>query len=203
MNYEANGVCAAINQVIQYFANEGMEIGLQVTVLFQREVYVEAVNGLTNVRYPLPVSGVFRPDRNEIQMVDSGSAWKYRRRPWRLAWDRQLADSILQHEIVHAVINQLMGSKRGRLPRAWHEALAYAVQIDLMNEGLRTRVLAQYPTQERFSSTLEINDFVHGFDPDAFAVAAYKTYASEGRITFLKKAIALKLDMLDVSELLP
>jgi hypothetical protein len=203
MNNEANGVCAAINQVIKYFENEGIQVGLQVTVRFQHAVYVEAINDLTNLRHPLPVSGVFRPDRNEIQMVDSESAWKYRRRPWKLPWDRQLADSILQHEIVHAVISHLMGSKREKLPRAWHEALAYAVQIDLMDEGLRTRVLAQYPNQEPFSNTLQINDFIYGLDPDAFAVAAYKTYVSEGRIDFLNRAIALEHDMLDVNELLP
>jgi hypothetical protein len=201
-NNETIDVCSAVADVLDYFRKGGISTELELTIRFQRTVHVEAVNLLDGSSRPYSVSGVYRADRREIQMVDSHSPRTYARRPWKLPWDRQIADSILRHEVIHAVINQLMGSRREKLPRAWHEALAYGVQVDLMDEDLRARVLAQYPDQEAFSATLQINDLVYGFDPDAFAVSAYKTYMKEGRLEFLKKAIGLELEMIDLNDFL-
>jgi hypothetical protein len=199
---ESSDVCKAIDEVIGYFDKGGIRIDLQLTIRFQRSVHVEAINLVDGSSRPYSVSGVYRADRKEIQMVASDSPWGSKRRPWTLAWDADIAASILRHEIVHAVINQLLGSKREKLPRAWHEALAYGVQIDLMSEDLRGRVLARYPDQEALSSTLHVNDLVYGIDPDGFAVAAYKLYVREGRLEFLKKAVALQFEMIDLDQFL-
>jgi hypothetical protein len=196
-------ICRAVDEVLEYFVKGGVAAELRLTIRFQRAVHVEVRNEFTKSVEPLPVSGLFRADRNEIQIVRAESSWSRRRRPWGLAWDPQIADSILQHEIAHAVINHLLGNKRERMPRAWHEALAYGVQLDLMDEGFRTKVLNQYPHQEAFADLLEINDFVYGFDPDAFSIAAYKTYVQEGKLNFLKKAVAFELEMINLNELLP
>ena len=114
-----------------------------------------------------------------------------------------MGHSILQHEIVHAVVAQLMGKRYLKLPRPWHEALAYAVQIDLMETHLQQAVLSQYPGEQGFSSTAQINGIVYGFDPDAFAIAAYKSYRHAGRLAFLKKALNFELEMIDVNEFMP
>lgn len=90
-----------------------------------------------------------------------------------------------------------MGDNYERLPHAWHEALAYAIQISLMKPELSAKVLAKFPAVQAFSSTLEINDLVYSFDPDAFALAAYKTYVKNGDIEFLKQAINLKFELWD------
>lgn len=61
----------------------------------------------------------------------------------------------------------------------------------------------QYPDQDAFSSTLQINDLVYGVDPDAFAIAAYKTYVRDGKFRFFRKALALELEVIDVNDLIP
>jgi hypothetical protein len=113
----------------------------------------------------------------------------------------RLRRSILQHEITHAVIAQLLGKRYDRLPHAWHEALAYAVQIDLMDDDLRAKAVTAYPEEKPFEMTTHINDIIYGFDPDAFAIRAYLTYARDGRVSFMRKALALEFEMVDVSEL--
>ena len=66
-----------------------------------------------------------------------------------------------------------------------------------MKPELRAKVLTKFPAVQAFGSTLEINDVVYAFDPDVFAVAAYKTYVKNGDIEFLKQAIDLKFELSD------
>ncbi|QCI64799.1 DUF6639 family protein [Phreatobacter stygius] len=201
---EHDEACAALGEVLQYFADGGLAVELRVTIRFQQSVHLEsgadAATPLTTVE-PIPVTGFYLAARQEIRMTSSTSPWVYQRRPWGLPWDQPLAHSILKHEIAHAVIYQLLGANHRKLPRAWHEALAYAVQIALMAPDLRAGILARYPDRQAFSSTYHINDFVYGVDPDGFAIAAYKTYLRDGEIEFVKRALSLQLEMVDMNDL--
>lgn len=198
---EHGTACRALEEVLQYFEQGGLAIDPELTIQFRREVYVEVVNPATNETRLVRVSGVYRAGTKELQMTSSHSPWIVHRRPWGLAWDEDLARSILQHEIVHAVMAQLMGGNYAKLPRSWHEALAYAVQIDLMPPDLKTRVLEPHRSEEGFVNTLEVNDTTYGLNPDAFAVAAYKLYVRNGRLDFLKRVIALQLDIFRMNDI--
>lgn len=203
---EHDEACEALGEVIGHFADGGLVIDLRVTIRFQPSVAIErdgdeAAQPASGE--PRLASGFYHVARREIWMTRSTSVWAHRRRPWNLPWDRPLALSILKHEIVHAIIYQLLGSDHRKLPRAWHEALAYAVQIELMDPDLRARVLAQYPRRDAFSSTLHVNDIVYGIDPDSFAVAAYWTYVQGGRMAFLRRAIGLQFEMIDMDHMPP
>jgi hypothetical protein len=203
---ERDEACAALGEVIGHFADGGLVIDLRVTIRFQPSVVIErdgdaAVSPTGGEQHQ--ASGFYHIARREIWVTRSTSAWTHRRRPWNLPWDRPLALSILKHEIAHAIIYQLLGADHRKLPRAWHEALAYAVQIELMPPDLRARILARYPDRGAFSSTLHINDIVYGIDPDSFAVAAYKTYVQGGRMTFLRRAISLQFEMIDMDHMPP
>ena len=174
----------------------------ELTMQFRPEVYVEMVNPVTKETRLVRVSGRYLVGAKELQMTSFNARWILQRKPWGLAWDADMSRSILQHEIIHATMAQLMGANYGKLPHAWHEALAYAVQIDLMPPDLRARVLAQYPLEEGFASTLQINDLTYGLDPDVFSVAAYRTYVKNGGLDFLKSAMDLKLDTIDISNVM-
>lgn len=195
---ESHDACAAVAEVQRYFAAGGLDADLVLTIRFQPSVFVEIV-GASSLE-TIPVLGRFHWRKGEIQMLRLNLASTVMRRPWSLPWNAEIARSILRHEITHAVIAKLLGEKYDKLPPPWHEALAYAVQIDLMSAELRERVLAAYPDAEPFGLTLEINDFAYGFNPDRFAVRAYLTYARDGRMAFLKKALALEHEMIDLRE---
>lgn len=201
---ERDDACAALGEVLHYFADAGLAVELRLTIRFEQFVHLErgadAPAPLADAD-PIAVSGFYHAARREIRMTSSTSPWIHQRKPWNLPWDRPLSHSILTHEVAHAIIYQLLGVNHRKLPRAWHEALAYAVQIELMAPDLRAKILGQYPDQQAFSSTLYINDVVYGLDPDGFAIAAYRTYVRNGGIDFLKRAIALQLEMIDLNDL--
>lgn len=197
---ELDAGCRALEEVLQYFERGGLTIDLELRIQFRREVYVELVNPLTNEPRLVHVSGIYRAGTKELQMTSSHSPWAVDRRPWGLVWDQDLARSILQHEIVHAVLAQLMVGTYDKLPHPWHEALAYAVQIDLMPLDLKARVLEPYRLEEGFVNTLEVNDMTYGVNPDAFSIAAYKLYVREGRLNFLKRVLALQMDIFQMND---
>lgn len=190
---EQDRACAAFSDVSNYFAHAGFQIQFDLTVRFVPQIEVSDSSHVNRE----PVSGYYRANNHEIRTLHADAPWTSKRRPWHLPWNQEIGFSILEHEVVHAAIAQIMGDNYSRLPHAWHEALAYAVQISLMRPELRAKVLANFPTVQAFSSTLEINDVVYAFDPEAFAVAAYKTYVKNNDIEFLKRAINLKFEMSD------
>jgi Family of unknown function (DUF6639) len=197
------GACAALEEVLAYFAAGGITVDLQLNIRFRPAVYVKLASATGHIGEFVHVSGTYDASTKQLDMVDANAARISECRPWGVLWDPAIGHSMLQHEIIHAVVAQMMGERYFKLPHAWHEALAYAIQIDLMELPLQQTVLSQYPGEEGLTSTMQINDIVYGFDPDAFAIAAYKTYRSAGRLTFLKKAVNFELDIIDLNELIP
>jgi len=198
---EQVSACQALDEVLGYFRANDSTSAPELTVNFQPAVFVRAGGSAISTNALLPVCGSYQATTHEIQILGS-AAGHTTRRPWGLDWGAAMAFSVLEHEIIHAVIAQIMGDQYEKLPHAWHEALAYAVQIDLMPNQLREDVLARYPAEEGFSNTLQINELVYGLDPDRFAVAAYRTYTRGDRAEFLRRAMRFEFEMLDMS-LLP
>jgi hypothetical protein len=199
---EQISACRALEEVLWYFKVGGLTLEPRMTVHFESSVFVRTKASPTNAAGVIPVSGSYEGSTDDIQILNA-PAESIRRRPWGLSWDAAMAFSVLEHEIVHAVIAQIMAEQYEKLPHPWHEALAYAVQIDLMPTRLREDVLARYPAEEGFANTVQINDIVYGLDPDHFAVAAYETYKRNHGIDFLKKAIHFEFEMIDLSDFLP
>ena len=76
-----------------------------------------------------------------------------------------------------------------KLRPEWHEFIAYAVQLDLMDPQLRRYVLNANTDVRPSESLLEINEFTSRMDPDTFAVTAYKTYLAQGAGTFVSQLL--------------
>ena len=62
-------------------------------------------------------------------------------------------------------------------------------RLDLMHPGLRNQVLANFASVRAFASGGELNEFVYGMDPEAFAVAAYRTYRQGGGSKFISELL--------------
>jgi hypothetical protein len=200
---ERENVCRALAQVRNYFAQGGIALEFEVTIRFQSQVEATMNNRFTHTAELWPVSGYYRAGTKQLYMTRSKAPWTSERTPWRLPWDDEIGFSILEHELIHAAIAQVMGDNYRKVPNAWHEALAYAIQISLMKPDLRAKVLANFSAVRAFDSTLEINALTYEFDPDSFAVAAYKTYMKNHEFMFVRRAISFGFEMTDLTAFNP
>ena len=106
-----------------------------------------------------------------------------------MQWSEALEHSFLRHELVHVAVWHFLGASAKSLPREWDEFIAYAVQLELMEPRLRDKVLASFSSVRAFDSATEVNEFLYGMDPEAFAVAAYRTYRQGGGIRFISELL--------------
>lgn len=114
------------------------------------------------------------------------------RRAWGLEWNAEIEESIIAHEITHLYIVTLLGDDQYRIARAWHELLAYAIQFEVMDAGLRQAILARYPDADAVTWLTEINEFTYGADPERFSVVAYRTYIAQGGAAFVRRTLSFE-----------
>jgi len=192
---ELADACQALDEVLDYFRKIGFRPDPEVSVSFQDQVYIDM--------YPHTydptsresvgkneVSGCYDFRRRELQITSGRRAIKRERRPWSIAWDQSIAYSILQHELAHAVVANLLGREYQKFAKAWHEFIAYAVQFDLMDRTLKSKVLANYPDAKPFQFPENVNAIVYAADPDEFAVSAYLFAEANGGPHFIGKLLA-------------
>lgn len=84
---------------------------------------------------------------------------------------RDVYDSLIIHEVTHAILREHVG--RRRLPVAAHEYVAYAIQVASMPRATRRLFLAALPAQTP-RSFAPFNDVYLGMSPLRFAANAYR-----------------------------
>ena len=89
--------------------------------------------------------------------------------------DETLYQSVVVHELSHAFVNL---NSSIPLSSAAQEFWAYVLQIDLLPESYRKRVLSL--NTEKFNSRNEIHSFQHAMKPTLFGIKAYRWYRSHG-----------------------
>ena len=165
--------CEAIRETREYFRRIGISTQFKLSVRFAARG--EALGGLSESSYAYADRATSR-----IVVFLSPDA-----RPWGLLWTEALEHSFLRHELVHVAVWHFLGERAKILPREWDEFIAYAVQLELMHPGLRDQVLAKFASVRAFDGAAEVNEFLYGMDPEAFAVAAYRTYRKGGGSKFV------------------
>lgn len=165
--------CEALANILTYFRRIGLEFEPRFSVKFA-EPKLKPAEGI--------VSYGHADVRSSIVVVYSST----HRRPWGLPWSTELAASFLRHELAHIAVWQMLGAEAGRLPREWHEFIAYAIQFDLMDSKLRAAVLASFADVRAVADLSAVNEFTYGMDPDVFAVTAYLTYRERGGENFVR-----------------
>jgi len=160
----------AIDSVVEYFQSIGYNVDtdeLDFTIIFNDSVVADS----TGTR---EVSGYYNAKTREIN-VFSFSVDRANRIPWGLPWSKDIAYSILQHEIAHA----LMYHVRAGLPktgRVWSEYVAYGIQFAVMNPELREQILnGPKKTDGYIHSPLMVNMMTYGADADRFSIMAHNT----------------------------
>jgi hypothetical protein len=189
---EVADACRAIDDVLSYFRKIGFQSDPAVSISFQDQAYIDMYLQ-TAGKEPVgreEVSGFYNSRRKELQITSGRREIKRERRPWGIAWGPPIAYSILQHELVHAVVASMLGGEYQKLGRAWHEFIAYAVQFDLMDRELKSTVLANYPDGQPFLFPESVNSMVHAADPDAFGVSAHLYAEANGGAEFIRRIVA-------------
>lgn len=172
--------CEALTDTLTYFRTIGFEFEPRFSLTFDRGE-LESTEGVVSY-------GQLDP-RSSIIFVHSTA----HRAPWGLAWNSKLAGSVLRHELVHLAVWEILGPEAGRLPREWHEFIAYAIQLDLMDPALLKEVLARLPDMRAFEALSEVNEITYGMDPDVFAVAAYLMYRERGAENFVRQLMRAEI----------
>lgn len=171
---DLTAACHALDDTLAYFQRLGFDLEPNFSLTFVDPTQGKSIEGVTSYGY-LDL-------HSSIIVVYTFSY----RQPWGLTWSRQVASSFLEHELVHIAIWQILGHDAGRLPREWHEFIAYAVQLDLMDAKLRKQLFGHFPDVHAFHELSEVNEFTYGIDPEVFAVAAYLTYRERGAGSFVR-----------------
>lgn len=173
---ELDAACNALNEITAYFRAIGFEIAPFGSVEFAEQ----AANGRASYGY-------FDRARARVVVYRSAAV-----APWGLSWNLTLAASFLRHELVHMMVWRA-AKDPGRLPREWHEFIAYAIQLDLMDVNVLDGILARRADVQPFDDLLAVNEFTYGMGPEAFAIAAYKTYRARGDAQLVQQLIAGKI----------
>jgi hypothetical protein len=174
---ELDEACGALADIVAYFRGIGIEVTPRITLRFADRAIVRSAERAS-------VHGYFDGQQAEITFYRKSQV-----RPWGLPWSSALADSFLRHELAHMAIWEAVRGGPVKLRPEWHEFIAYAVQLDLMDPQLRRYVLNANIDVRPSESLLEINEFTSRMDPDTFAVTAYKTYLAQGAGTFVSQLL--------------
>lgn len=121
----------------------------------------------------------------------------FARRQWfSLPTSDALYQSIVAHEVAHAVVGCHIGERP--LPTAAHEYVAYVVMFATMDPPTRQAALQVNPGQG-YDHDAQINDLQYAFDPMRFGVEAYRHWLRQrDGADFLRRVLAGQV----VSELL-
>lgn len=191
---EVTDACRALDEVLRYFRAIGFEPDPVVAVSFQDQVYIDMFpqtyephsrESVARNR----VSGYYDSRRRQLQITSGRRGIQRERTPWGIAWGPPIAYSILQHELVHAVVASLLGEEYQKLARAWAEFIAYSVQFDIMDPELKRQVLARYPDARPFEFPENVNPIVYAVDPDAFGVCAHLFTEANGGPGFIAQLL--------------
>jgi len=174
---DLGAACEALADVVLYFRRIGFRIAPKFSLTFKDRDTTSSADR--------PVEhGHFDARAGRIVVYRSSNT-----APWGLSWNKRLAASFLRHELVHMAVWQVIGHDSARLRPEWHEFIAYAVQLDLMDRELRDEVLAKVSNVSPVADLSQVNEFTSAMNPDAFAVAAYKTYRERGAEVFVRQLL--------------
>ncbi len=174
--------CAALRDVLTYFGELGL--AFEPTVAIEFGVLSHEAEGWFRSH------GSFDARALSIRLNDAAGF-----RAWGIPAQGALGDSFLRHELAHLAVDVILGEQISRVPRHWQEFVAYAVQFELMSSPLRETILAANRDIGAFDELAYVNEFIYVSAPEAFAIAAYKTYVARGRGKLLRQILTFEIQL--------
>lgn len=157
-------ICAPSVWTHAFFAQCGM--------VQERELTLEVVARVTHP-LGLPVIALFDASRWRIKIstFEVTQTLILPRSIYRKLATRDVYDSLIVHEVTHAIFRELVG--RRRLPLAAHEYVAYAIQVASLPAKTRDAFLSSFPAQTP-KDFRRFNEIYLGMSPLRFAANAYR-----------------------------
>jgi hypothetical protein len=180
---ELDAACSALVDVIGYFRRQGFELEPRISL----HIADRAIGAPTE---HASAHGYFDPVRGVIVVYRTSDV-----RPWDLPWSLEMMASFLRHELAHMAVWEIHKVGTVRLRREWHEFVAYAVQLDRLGARVLRDILTKHADIQAFNRLTQVNELSYGMNPEAFAVAAYKTYVARSGPALIRQLL--------VGELLP
>lgn len=183
---ERADVCRALSEVMGYFQAIGFDPVPQADIAFRDVVVIDLYRPnpyrprLGETVRKQTVLGYYSFPTKALEVTSARRGHQGHRQPWEIEWGAGIAYSILQHELVHAIVANLLGEDYPSLGKAWHEFVAYSVQFAIMEPELRRRILDNFPDARPFRAPENINPTIHAVAPDTFGVRAYLYYEANG-----------------------
>lgn len=175
---DAADVCAGAARALSFYAEHGLALTKPVTL---------AVASQLPPGLPPTAAGIFLTGERRIHML-SFDAFRQFRTWLRLPIDRSMYQSLVAHEVAHAVTDANFLIPRPSIHAK--EYLAYVALFATMTPALRERVLHAIPGQG-FADEGRISFIVYMFDPMFFGAQAYRHYLKlDDRTAFLRAVLA-------------
>jgi hypothetical protein len=141
-------------------------------IIQRRKLTLEIVNRVT---HPLgvPVIATFDATRwrARISNFEATLALILPKSVYRKLPFRDVYDSLVVHEVAHAIFREHVGGRR--IPVTAHEYVAYAIQIASMPQETRDLLLSSFPLQTS-KDLARFNDIYLAMRPLRFAANAYR-----------------------------
>jgi len=148
------------------------------------------VDEIRDMPWPHPPHGYFDFKRFEA-VVARGAADRW----WGLGAKEELLGS-LHHELAHLAIAVVLGKRFRELSASWHEFVAYAIQLDLLDREIRNEVLTRNPELNGFAAFGEVNDYIIGFlPPGQMALMSHRAYRRWGGPEFLGRLLRFEVNV--------
>lgn len=178
---EAEAAQTSLARIVSYFKSIGADVDPSFKIIFKDEVLLPGSD--------TSVYGYFDTDTEEIHVLHFKSPKQADRKPWKQEWNDELAESFLLHEMAHLVAISYMGENFKRLSHAWHEAIAYTVQIQMMSPSLRSAIAASIERPQPYTDMDMVSTTRYGFDPEEFGYRASLSIPLWGGDAFVKRLL--------------
>ena len=165
--------CQALHKLTERIAQLKLRTSIETEVVFTDQVAYQNFSDSPPVR----VFGTCDREKDLIYLTAWDTEYLHNgsRKVLGLDIDETLYQSVVIHELSHAFVNL---NSSISLSSAAHEFWAYVLQIDLLPESYKERVLSL--NTEKFNSRNEIHSFHHAMKPTSFGIKAYRWYSSQG-----------------------
>lgn len=192
---EIADTCRALSEVLDYFAQIGFKIQPNFKIMFSERVFIDIYDAQTQkITSKVQVSAFYDAGRNTIEATSASSPFQKERKPWGVEWGREISYSIVQHELIHGVVHQILSNSYSRTAKAWLEYVAYSVQFEIMSPDLRNRIAFNNPNIGPFDRPDQVNDMIHAFDPDLFGLRAHLFTQANGGRDFIRRILTSEVE---------
>lgn len=171
---ESAVTCVALHSVLAYFDGLGFVVDPQIRIVF--------IDRLPINNDGIALAFLDRASRT-IEIARPGAIGTDNLLLWGIGWSGELMPTVLLHELVHAVVDQIAPE---RVPGILAEFVGSAVQFELVAPPLRERILAGYGRLHTYSTFGGEMSADFAIEPQAFGVRAYLFEQAHGGAALIR-----------------